>query len=829
MEIGCGIGSWLKSAKALGIEDVYGLDGERVDLRARFHLNRRFDLAISVEAAEHLPYQRSETFVADLVALSDVVLFCAALPFQGDDRHVNEQWAEFWAILFRRHGYVACDFLRQQSWLRPDAEEGYAQSLLVFGRRSRVLDLFPPQTVADDRPLSLPHPLTILVNVARRRPLAAEALEFEYEDYLTLLKAHLAGDTVLPALRRTRAFSQRAHTAAFPMAGRAMYREGEIERLATQLAAHQTEIRCVRAHNRQIDDQKARLQHQVEEHAHSLLVREEELRDAVADLSLSLHNVEALRQSWSWRLTAPLRAVVDLAMRIERLMGGLGGSIPLPSRLFGLLQFFRFGATVRASGLFDEKYYLSHYPDVALHRSDPLRHFFVFGAAEGRNPHPLFDVRFYFERNPELAQSRLNPLAHYVLWGAAENRDPHLHFSSRFYLDQNPEVRRAALNPLAHFMGPGAAQGLDPNPWFDVSEYLENNPEVALQGVNPLLHHLEAVAGLRQRESELREPALQVVATPAEAGGTPLGIVVEDRPNGLRASLRADYELSGRPALDSEYDSIPLVSVLIPCFNHGHYLEDAILSAMNACSYPMEIIVVDDGSTDEGSVAQVKELAERYHFRLERQAHTGQSGARHTGLGVSRGKYIQFLDADDFLAPGKIDHQVDMMTAESDIGIAVCEYELCDAAGGSRRIEKPSTLAAYAFDSEDFLLRWERGFCLPIHCALFRRGVLSDDQFPDVTKAGKEDWIFWIVLASRAPRFQYHAEVHATYRIHGGNTLNDKEGMGLDFLRASMYVLQSGLSTCDTFLEESIKHFRSAYLGSIKHAAIVWSRTHPEK
>src|SRR5581483_3372462 len=147
VDVGCGLGPWLKAAMELGATDVLGIDGDYVDraalliaeenfrpadLRERIRTDRRFDLAISMEVAEHLPYERSETFIGDLVALSDVVLFSAALPYQGGTDHINERWLEFWAILFRRHGYVPCDFLRNECWGNPAVEFWYSQNAVVF-------------------------------------------------------------------------------------------------------------------------------------------------------------------------------------------------------------------------------------------------------------------------------------------------------------------------------------------------------------------------------------------------------------------------------------------------------------------------------------------------------------------------------------------------------------------------------------------------------------------------------------------------------------------------------------------------------------------------
>ncbi len=437
--------------------------------------------------------------------------------------------------------------------------------------------------------------------------------------------------------------------------------------------------------------------------------------------------------------------------------------------------------------LFDGSYYLAQNMDVAEAGVNPLVHYLSKGAREGRNPHPLFESSYYLTRNPDVREADANPLVHYLVHGAYEGRDPHPRFDSSFYLSQNPDVAERRLNPLAHYVGPGIAEGRDPDPLFDTSSYLEGNPAAALRGLNPLVH------------SSFFD---------------------------LRAALRHEFEESGRVLLDSEYDSYPLVSVIIPCFNHGHFLEDAILSGLLACSYPMEIIVVDDGSTDPESVALIDALAVTYKFTVVRGPNAGRATARNTGIGRARGKFIQLLDADDLLAPNKIDFQLSTFRSDPAVDICISEYEMCDAAGLQRRVCKPSTIDGYSLSRKDFLFRWERGLSIPIHCALFRRELLERTKFRRVTHSGHEDWIFWTELSSRSPRFKYVPGVLATYRIHERNTVHDREGMGLDFLRACMFFLGAGLAgTGSTFLEESVQHFRTAYLGSIKSEVIERSRS----
>ena len=218
------------------------------------------------------------------------------------------------------------------------------------------------------------------------------------------------------------------------------------------------------------------------------------LRIAASELAESRHAVEALRDSWSWRLTAPLRGLLDGARIFLGILRNGGRGLLQPAKIRGFAQWLRFGRQIRASGLFDETYYLYSNRDVFQLGISPLFHFFVFGVSEGRNPHYLFSIRHYCASNPEIASSHVNPLVHYLNWGAYQGRDPHPQFDSSFYLEQNPDVREAGLNPLAHYLAPGVVEGRDPNPAFDTSEYLEQHPDVAAFGLNPLVHHLEQCA-----------------------------------------------------------------------------------------------------------------------------------------------------------------------------------------------------------------------------------------------------------------------------------------------------------------------------------------------
>jgi hypothetical protein len=116
-------------------EDALHIDRSElvvVDLSEPIDVSRTFDLAISLEVAEHLPASRSASFVEDLCRLAPVVLFSAAVPGQGGTEHQTERWPSYWIDLFEKHGYHVIDRIRPSIWTNPDVESWYAQNTLLF-------------------------------------------------------------------------------------------------------------------------------------------------------------------------------------------------------------------------------------------------------------------------------------------------------------------------------------------------------------------------------------------------------------------------------------------------------------------------------------------------------------------------------------------------------------------------------------------------------------------------------------------------------------------------------------------------------------------------
>jgi len=115
----------------------------------------------------------------------------------------------------------------------------------------------------------------------------------------------------------------------------------------------------------------------------------------------------------------------------------------------------------------------------------------------------------------------------------------------------------------------------------------------------------------------------------------------------------------------------PLVSIIIPCYNQAHYLAESIESALNQ-DYPnIEVIVVDDGSTDN-----TREVAGQYNITYIHQENQGRSVARNHGISKSTGEFLIFLDSDDRLLPLAVQHGMDCIVHHQECGFAYGRYRL---------------------------------------------------------------------------------------------------------------------------------------------------------
>ena len=185
VDYGCGRGAWLKAAMNIGIRDVRGYDIPEIDVSERnfppdrffaadlsqpIDPGRRFDLAVTTEVAEHIPMPGAATFVANVCAASDYVLFSAAPPYQGGAGHANEQWVEYWAKLFAELDYSCFDILRARFWHDGSIRSYYRQNVMLFATGPARDRLIGKGHAVTRNPLTLIHPEQYLKAVNRALP-----------------------------------------------------------------------------------------------------------------------------------------------------------------------------------------------------------------------------------------------------------------------------------------------------------------------------------------------------------------------------------------------------------------------------------------------------------------------------------------------------------------------------------------------------------------------------------------------------------------------------------------------------------------------------------
>ena len=154
LDVGCGTGTWLKIFnEKFGLTDFLGLDGsyinynqlvvdrshfKEIDLRKSFDLQRKFDLVLCLEVAEHLPEASADDLIASLCRHGNTILFSAAIPGQGGQNHFNEQWIDYWEVRFNKHNCLLFDAIRPKIWLEENVDVWYRQNLFVFAKQNEL-------------------------------------------------------------------------------------------------------------------------------------------------------------------------------------------------------------------------------------------------------------------------------------------------------------------------------------------------------------------------------------------------------------------------------------------------------------------------------------------------------------------------------------------------------------------------------------------------------------------------------------------------------------------------------------------------------------------
>ncbi len=222
----------------------------------------------------------------------------------------------------------------------------------------------------------------------------------------------------------------------------------------------------------------------------------------------------------------------------------------------------------------------------------------------------------------------------------------------------------------------------------------------------------------------------------------------------------------------------PLVSVIVPTYNYGNYLPRALDSLLGQYGPRPEIIVVDDGSTDN-----TEEVLERYRSLILtiRQENAGVSAARNRGISEARGTFIGFLDPDDFYHQQKLERQVALLQSHPACGWTYCDCLFFDEGSGnsSRFSEQYQYASRLALDGAKlFEALIPSNFICPLSL-LIRRDYLDKAGGFDTRFAGLEDFDF-VLRMSAASLAIYSPEVLATYTWHPGSLGKNQARMSRD-------------------------------------------------
>jgi glycosyltransferase involved in cell wall biosynthesis len=256
----------------------------------------------------------------------------------------------------------------------------------------------------------------------------------------------------------------------------------------------------------------------------------------------------------------------------------------------------------------------------------------------------------------------------------------------------------------------------------------------------------------------------------------------------------------------------PLVSFIIPCFNQAGFLHETISSVMLSYSGPKEILVIDDCSTKAANAAGLKEVKQTFPEvqLIYNEQNRGLSATRNRGISIAAGDYIQFLDSDDLLLPGKVDYQVEHFRLGNHIDISVTDFYFGDEILAEFKTMDPC-IGSFNLTLEDFLYTWERGLSIPIHCALFRKELLVDTNF-DETLEAKEDWVFWCKQAYLKRKISYLNKPGVIYRLHSAAMTKSKHAkMGKMWLKASFLINDFVRNQDNSFLNKSLAWYESHY------------------
>jgi glycosyltransferase involved in cell wall biosynthesis len=223
----------------------------------------------------------------------------------------------------------------------------------------------------------------------------------------------------------------------------------------------------------------------------------------------------------------------------------------------------------------------------------------------------------------------------------------------------------------------------------------------------------------------------------------------------------------------------PVISVIVPCYNHGRFLDEALQSVHGQTFPGWECFIIDDGSADDTKNIALSWCQKDERFKYIYKENGGLSSARNRGLKEVKGEYLQFLDADDMIAANKFEFSLQQ---GDDAGIIITGFNFTH-----EKNKQPTTpsfsLNRSLFNFYSILTGWDEAFVIPIHSGLFKSSLFTNIRFNETLRA-KEDWLMWLQVYQSDFETVYIDQPLALYRTTGNSMSQDRALMNQNLILA---------------------------------------------
>ena len=229
---------------------------------------------------------------------------------------------------------------------------------------------------------------------------------------------------------------------------------------------------------------------------------------------------------------------------------------------------------------------------------------------------------------------------------------------------------------------------------------------------------------------------------------------------------------------------MPKVSIIIPCYNQGKFLDETLKSVYEQTYKDWECLMIDDGSTDNTPEICKSWLEKDSRFKYFHKKNEGVNNARNFGLDLASGTWIQLLDADDLIKKEKLSKSLLYI---DQYNLIITDFEMLK---DLETMDPFCNLQKYEINYENFLAGWDVDFNLPIYCPIVHSLIIDETRFKTSLKA-KEDWIFWLeIFRKHNLKIHFIPERLAIYRSNDEGASKNFRSVYLDQIEANQYVYE---------------------------------------